>query len=518
MKINSYLKKCLQCLTCTQLKSHHLVYIIGNEAADADSIISSITYSYLCNLKNRMHKFDFDMNSSTPTTAPLYIPLVSITTDELKIRPDVMLLLQKFDIDYKDIISIDRIVELTSNLTFVQDAPLDTVIDAKIILVDHNSLSATVSSKFAQYISNINSGSTLIENTVENRNKLIKIIEILDHHMDLLAYTDELPVSSPQRNIAYDKEIKKETVGSCCTLIAEAYLSFMDDNILDGVEFSSTQNTSLCEILELLLGVILLDTCNMSVQANRGSQRDQNAISRLVTDVYNGGVSIDNESEKFQNLTNSYFQLLSDAKTDLKFWYGLTISECLNLDYKSFNTENNQHLSISSMVMPISMLFLKPVPKDQAYDESWKVIPKYILKQEFLHEIVSRIKQSNSCGYAINTFYKLNTEFQRELLIILPVGHILGMKGFAMCKDVCYALPLDSKSNELIKARFIEWFCQVDSTKNFEFSSISIVMESLPTESNSDMDCSNDYIVCLFKQNNVKYSRKQIAPMLQSIL
>jgi len=575
-------------------------------------------------MKNNMYIFDCDLNTNTNTCTgkdtPIYIPLISITKDDLKIRPDVMLLLQKFDIDYMDIISIQNIIECTMNtINSMGVNAVDTGSDvtgnivhrrAKIILVDHNYMSTTVSSTFIQYIDNINrsrgcnnnnnNNTTTTDTTTPTTDtneskKFIEIVEILDHHVDLLHYLDDLPAGDVHRSIAYNNEVKKESVGSCCTLIAEQYMIYLEENrptgtgteVGCGIDSTRTDtgtdttaagmDTSiLCilDILDMLLGVILLDTCNMSVQANRGSQRDQDVICRLLTltTLNKGpgygpgagsrpgyGLDITPDSDIYIELTNNYFKLLSDAKTDLSFWYGLSISQCMKLDYKSFYTTNSntksnsnaKHLSISSMVMPISMLLLKP-NINPTYNENWNINQQnnseYVVKQELLHEIVDHIESHRSCLYAINTFYNNKTtsnirnkastnsnnvdgnvsdsvdQFQRELLLVLPIKSTDDIIGFDK------SLPIPNTSDSigigigLLKTRFVYWFSHLEATQQFEFQDIPITI-STTGDTNTTSDTTaiptsywDDYIVCLFRQNGIKYSRKQLAPMLQSVL
>lgn len=85
--------------------------------------------------------------------------------------------------------------------------------------------------------------------------------KIVDHHKDVGV------------NYHPDCERVIESVGSCTTLVAEMLLS-MDDGVVDEV------------IAELLLATILVDTFNLSVTANRATEKDRIValqLSNLVT-------------------------------------------------------------------------------------------------------------------------------------------------------------------------------------------------------------------------------------------
>ncbi|CAI5734342.1 unnamed protein product [Peronospora destructor] len=137
---------------------------MGNEAADADSIVSSLTYAF-------MHA---QQHSDT-----LHVPVLPITRAELTLRCDVAALFEALDVD-------------TDALVFVDEFPWDIKAKVKVTLMDHNAFS----------------------------NKKIppvdgmKVIEIVDHHSDLGQH-----LGAEKREVAFADG--NALVASTCTLVAE---------------------------------------------------------------------------------------------------------------------------------------------------------------------------------------------------------------------------------------------------------------------------------------------------------
>ncbi|CAI5738923.1 unnamed protein product [Peronospora destructor] len=138
---------------------------MGNEAADADSIVSSLTYAF-------MHA---QQHSDT-----LHVSVLPITRAELTLRCDVTALFEALDVD-------------TDALVFVDEFPWDIKAKVKVTLMDHNAFS----------------------------NKKIppvdgmKVVEIVDHHSDLGQHLD-----AEKREVAFADG--NALVASTCTLVAES--------------------------------------------------------------------------------------------------------------------------------------------------------------------------------------------------------------------------------------------------------------------------------------------------------
>jgi exopolyphosphatase len=143
-------------------------FVMGNESADMDSIISSIAYAYL-------------LQQQSLQQSEFHIPLMNIPREELALRKDVLYLFDLFNISADDLLFLD------------DDVPLDTLFAQKRLrlnLVDHNSLKP-------------------------RQKHLCDIVErIVDHHHDERKH---YPLVSE-----HDKLI--DIAGSSATLIAEKVL------------------------------------------------------------------------------------------------------------------------------------------------------------------------------------------------------------------------------------------------------------------------------------------------------
>ncbi len=137
--------------------------VIGNEAADLDSMASAVTYAYF--LKNTGN-------------AKNVVPLINIPLADFKLRTEAVFLFKEAGVD-------------AGNLISVTDIDLDSLYskgNMRLVLTDHNKIGAH-------------------QETFKDA-----VVAILDHHAD----DGEYP-----RNAETDIR----PVGSACTLVAEKYLS-----------------------------------------------------------------------------------------------------------------------------------------------------------------------------------------------------------------------------------------------------------------------------------------------------
>eukprot|EP01041_Mallomonas_annulata_P008412 gene8412-17333_t len=219
MNIRPFLNQCRSSMIEVASLSQ-LNLVLGNEAADADSIVSSVSYAFL-------------KSQQQGELCKINIPVACIPKKDMNLRRDVAILFDMAGMDASEVICIDEI-------------PLTTYSsnkDLTISLVDHNVISHSLS----EYGSKVN--------------------EIIDHHVDMDEYAW---VVDSRRNIAFDPIKGFPTAGSTCTLITEAYMK-ENPKLID------------IHIATLLLGVILLDTLNMIPSFERGTNRDLQAIQTLTT-------------------------------------------------------------------------------------------------------------------------------------------------------------------------------------------------------------------------------------------
>lgn len=139
--------------------------VMGNEAADLDSMASSIMYAY------------FKARTAGSNGNSAFVPLINVPRDDFKLRTEAVYLFREAGID-------------PGLMLFADEVNLDALKakgKLKITLIDHNKL-ASFQEQFADCV-----------------------VEILDHHKDENLFTNAKP-----RII--------EPVGSAATLVAEALL------------------------------------------------------------------------------------------------------------------------------------------------------------------------------------------------------------------------------------------------------------------------------------------------------
>ena len=265
-----------------------LTVVLGNAAADADSIVSALCLAYLRSSKESVEGF---------------VPVVSVSRSELALRRETELLLKEVNLELSDLICLDEIASSSV---------------ASIILVDHNTMSAKAASQLPASAS---------------------VVEIYDHHVDAQKH---LHISPSKRQIAFDAEKKVATVGSTCTLVAELFLASSGANSKEQ-QLDSTVST-------LLLGVIALDTANGDPAVGKACPRDLEAMTTL--EARRAGLGRD-----------ALFEKLKSAKMDVSFWRGLTVEQCLLLDYKQQPIPTFCHgpeVGVASVLLPVMEMLGKP--------------------------------------------------------------------------------------------------------------------------------------------------------------
>ncbi|KAE8875648.1 hypothetical protein PF007_g31563 [Phytophthora fragariae] len=138
--------------------------LMGNEAADADSIVSSLVYAFVHSQRH---------------SEALHVAVLPIPRAELVLRCDVTALFQELGVD-------------THALVFVDEFPWGVKSNVKVTLMDHNALS---------------------NKKIPQLNDL-QVVEIVDHHSDLGQHLD-----AEKREVAFADG--NALVASTCTLVAE---------------------------------------------------------------------------------------------------------------------------------------------------------------------------------------------------------------------------------------------------------------------------------------------------------
>lgn len=173
-----------------QRPAQSLTIVCGNESADFDSIACALTYAYYDNIIQPQG---------------FTIPLINIARDDFKIRKDVVLALERLDIDLDHLWFHEDLITWRQRFNHIE-----------AVLVDHNEL-------------------------VANTKDLIdEVIGIIDHHKDNLKYKNVQP-----------RIIKP--AGSCTSLVYQ----YMKKEMLTTFDIKDT--------CWLTLGALLLDTSNMKM-------------------------------------------------------------------------------------------------------------------------------------------------------------------------------------------------------------------------------------------------------------
>ncbi|KAL1573604.1 exopolyphosphatase [Candida albicans P57072] len=278
MSIKSYLTNLRQQLKSKSLNSP-LTVVTGNQSADMDSVVSALTFAYFSNLHSKQY----------------IIPLINIPRRDLKLRRDIVTLLDYYSIT-EDLLFF---VEDFQNIVKESDQIL-------INLVDHNNIQ----------------GDELHEAFGAGK---LKVVGIIDHHEDEGQFVESQP-----RII--------RTCGSNSSLVFNYfYNEFFKNNTS---KFLETQ----LEAIKLLLGPLLIDTSGMTQKVE---EPDTEAFS-----IYQKALEGD---EKFiQLFANSgdkdpytnYYSTLKAAKKDVS---GFKFVDLLRKDYKQFTFDSGDRVGFSSV-------------------------------------------------------------------------------------------------------------------------------------------------------------------------
>jgi inorganic pyrophosphatase/exopolyphosphatase len=426
--------------------------VIGNEASDVDSIVSSLCAAYL---KNNQVILQADSMSSISTDTN-YVPVVFVPRSILKLRREAQILLQYVGVDLEDLICLDEIdITTLSERNNLQS----------LILTDHNSCSRGLVSRFP---GGENETSTLVE-------------MILDHHKDTGDHKKYLGNKDSVRRIAFDDVNNKATAGSACTLVAELLEEWGHSAPTENYVFPATTteeeknkltltlNSGLQDISVLLQGGICIDTQNMDPQGV-GTVRDEKALTILDKHI----------ADKIDR--NTCFHALRNAKYDQEFWERLNVSECLNIDYKQFQQTSHGiasvEVGISSILMPLSNFMKK--------SEFGKSLDKYM-----------------TCPTLDNTADTVSTAPLEMLIVMSSVVQPTFSRQLLVASHDKEHLDafisfLHNESNIILQLEEIKQFEDEKTTFN---NSIIVGDKTV-------------YIKC-FNQRNSVPSRKQLAPLVQ---
>lgn len=275
--------------------------VFGNEAGDADSIISSLSLSYV----------DSEYYNKPIT------PIISIPRADLNLRTETALLLELVGIQ-------------TDKLHYIDDDEVWRSV-TELTLVDHNRLTPE---------------------TLSN-DDAIQVVEILDHHQDEGSHEN---VQGDLRNVAFVEN--KALVASTCTLVAERLFQSNTKPPYDA-------QLSLALLGVILLDTVNMEPQagkgTPRDQAAIDTLLQQTNWSTLLDTTSQSSDFIINTESGTTVDTDKLFHLLSDAKFDSDFWRDLSVTDALRLDYKRFQANGNGQdvFGASSIMMSLDSFLSK---------------------------------------------------------------------------------------------------------------------------------------------------------------
>lgn len=414
--------------------------VIGNEAGDADSIISAIALAYT----DSFTPIKGDQEGDVSKIRNLKKPIVSIPKTDLKTqRPETTLLLQLAGISLDDLSYVDDLIPLTGD---GDDDNESASVD--VTLVDHNRLAG----KFLPITK-------------------FSVVEIVDHHTDEGKHTETCSNSDKHgmdqcRNVAFSDG--KALVASTCTLVVERWN--------DTVRLSYPVPLAI-----MLLGVILLDSVNMSSQAGKGTPRDAAAIQNLMEDTdWSSSLQQSKDILKIKGSESgairpdptAFFDALQAAKFDIQFWRSLSVRDAARLDYKAFTyTSNSDNHKKGAGVFGISSILMSFHDFKADKSDLEGDLGRYMKEVgvEFLALMFSFVREDGS--------------HVRQLVLC-------GAPSF----------PLQAVINFVLKAEHDHESLQLKEMKDCDFDVAT---------------ATTDLTIRCFDQINSRASRKQVAPILR---
>ena len=239
-------------------KKKDIVFVLGNQAADLDSMVSSLTMAYIWNHLDHKNHHSFNVENF-PSFA---IPIFSIPRKEFKLRPQAKLLFEFAQVGLDndgtppDILFLDQINSHSFDFS-----------NCYLALTDHNFVEKEISTIFPEHT----------------------IISVIDHHQDLGLYQN-----------AYYRFIDG-SCGSTCSLVVDFAINHCHEKIPE-------------QLVKLLIGTILFDTGNFF--QGKFNQIDVNAFQKLIEMLPNSMNSNENQL-LFKRLRYAYTDVSNLTFNDL---------------------------------------------------------------------------------------------------------------------------------------------------------------------------------------------------------
>ena len=393
---------------------------------------------------------------------------MNIRRADLRLRPEFLPVLARAGIDaVEELIAVDDV--LSSGLNTDTDTDIDSgdkkdVLAAErrkveVILVDENVLRGELVPQFAEQVSGV-----IDHREVESRR---------------------------ERDLDKMNPWLVKQVGSCTSLVVQLCRGRWDQLRED----EGVRTRWDAELANLALASVLVDT-HCFEDESKTTEEDRKAVEYLEEKIRRRGGSDDGRYDR-----SAYFSEISAAKEDIG---KLRIDEILRKDYKQWNeTVGNKEamtevkLGISSVVK--SMRFLSEKAVAEKRTDSEECPENNLISAHLVYELAHFARERKLSFYAAMTAFKSDSDkFQRELLLMV-MNHDAKGSSTGLLEA---AKKLENDFGE--ELGLASWLSEDGKDIGGQWRRVEYVGLG-------------SFWWKVWRQENVKKSRKQVAPLLRKM-
>ncbi|KAI5953676.1 PPX1 [Candida jiufengensis] len=291
MSVRSYLINLKNAINQKTIKLPY-TFVTGNQSADVDSVISSITYAYLTH------------NLKTPQQ--YIIPLINVPKADLKLRRDIIRVLETYHNITEDLLyfveDFDNFISESINSKVLQKTELS--------LVDHNGLQG-------------------VEINKSYDEGYLKVVGIIDHHADEGKFLNASP-----RII--------RSCGSNSSLVFQYFYNLKQNNEQFWVDNK--------DVIELLIAPLLIDTSNMTQKVEEPDLEVFDIYKKILSVTKSQIIASQIPTQSNTNQVDLFYKEIKKAKKDLS---GFAFIDILRKDYKQFKFLKGDNIGFSSIGKPL---------------------------------------------------------------------------------------------------------------------------------------------------------------------
>jgi inorganic pyrophosphatase/exopolyphosphatase len=504
-------------------------FVIGNEAGDADSVVSALSHAYLSTAVPTSHRrislvdrdtgqekeLGDDTALNDDNCDCLVVPVVPIPQEDfITQRPETLYLLRTLAE-----ISPDRLLYIDEWRRFLTHLPREGRPDAdhslplvRLTLLDHNRFNSS-----RLEVPTVADSQSLDSRGGERggATAAVKVVRIMDHHRDEGCHLETCPPGSSRRTVAYDAESGRALVASACTLVVEKWLlrkeGASEEPLRSQAQYIPTS------LSVMLLGTILLDSVNQDPRAGKVTDRDREAIQALLTrtdwsQLTEGARralslhSFDDASAAAAAAAATpdlsvLFELLQSSKFDVEFWSSLSVRDALRLDFKQFRAERTTRPQNHISTAPESP---SPSPSPSSSSPPSGSPPHLLLGMSTVLLNVRDFVSKRDAPEEIKAYMRLHG---LDLLVITLATRSKseepGERGSTSLKR--QLILCDMQGGAIVKG-LVEHILRRDAQPDLQLAEIVNVMADTA-------GCDTLYLRA-FDQRNAKASRKTVAPLV----